>query len=269
MNKYRGKYKDISELNDPYFDLQAEVGITKHPGGLRATEELVELCRIGAGKHILVVGCGVGTTACFLAKRYGCRVVGVDVSLRMIERANERAVRQGLAGRIEFRMADAQNLPFDDGSFDAVISESVTAFVEDKGKAVREYARVTKAGGFVGLNETTWMDDNPPKELVEYVCRAVGGVRPETSDGWRKLIEDALLLDIVVRNYRMEAFSQFVNEVKFTGIMDFLRAWYRFFVLFVSSPVYRKAMYVMAKDAGKMPKGFLKYYGYGIYVGRK
>ncbi len=112
---------------------------------------------------------------------------------------------------------------------------------------------------------------DPSKDLVEYIYRAVGGVKPETQRGWSRLLEGSGLSDIVVvvKNYRMEPFSQFVDEIRLTGLMDFLRAWYRFFVLFVKSPVYRKAMYVMAKDARKMPKSFLRYYGYGIYVGRK
>ena len=65
--------------NEPtFFDFAAEVGLTKHIGGVEATEALVELCHIGQGSYVLDVGCGAGVTPCFLARRYGCRVVGVE-----------------------------------------------------------------------------------------------------------------------------------------------------------------------------------------------
>jgi arsenite methyltransferase len=138
-----------------FFDFAAEVGLTKHIGGVEATEALVELCHIGEGKYVLDVGCGAGITPCFIARTYGCRVVGVDLLEGMVERSKERAKREGILDRIEFRVADAQRLPFEDNLFDVVITESVTAFPEDKQQAVNEYMRVTKPGGYVGLNEST------------------------------------------------------------------------------------------------------------------
>jgi arsenite methyltransferase len=79
------------ENEQTFFDFAAEVGLTKHLGGVRATEELIELCHIGEGKYVLDVGCGAGVTPCFITKRYGCRVVGVDISEGMVERSKERA----------------------------------------------------------------------------------------------------------------------------------------------------------------------------------
>ena len=62
------------------FDYQAYAGLTKHLGGLAATEELIRLCEISSDDEVLEVGCGVGQTASLLAKRIGCRVVGVDLA---------------------------------------------------------------------------------------------------------------------------------------------------------------------------------------------
>jgi len=114
-------------------------------------------------------------------------VVGVDISEEMIARSNERAKRKGVEGRIEFQVADAQNLPFQDALFDVVISESATAFLEDKQSAINQYVRVTKPGGYIGLNETTWIKGMPPTEIVEYLFRTAGGVKPETPSGWKEL----------------------------------------------------------------------------------
>ncbi|MBU1878221.1 MAG: class I SAM-dependent methyltransferase, partial [Chloroflexi bacterium] len=110
------------ENEQTFFDFAAEAGLTKHFGGLEGTAELVGLCHIGEGSYVLDVGCGVGATACFLAKRYGCRVMGVDIRARMVERAEERARRDGLSDQVAFRVADAQDLPFEDDLFDAVIT---------------------------------------------------------------------------------------------------------------------------------------------------
>jgi arsenite methyltransferase len=257
----------ISELEHPYFELQASWGMTKHMGGLKATRELIELCHIDEGKYVLVVGCGVGITPCYLAKRYGCRVVGVDLSERMIDRSNERAKREGVEDRVEFRVADAQNLPFEDNIFDAVICESVLAFIEDKQGAVDEFAGVGKPGGYVGFNEVTWIKAQP-SELAEYLSRTVGAEFLTCDNGWKELLEGSGLRETVVRIYKTNALSQWVNEVRQFEFLDFLRAWYRFLFLFIKSPACRR----FAKEALSMPKSIFslfKYFGYGIYVGRK
>ena len=58
-NKKQLSPKEISELELPYFELQAYLDATKHAGGLKATKELIKLCQIDEGKYILDVGCGV------------------------------------------------------------------------------------------------------------------------------------------------------------------------------------------------------------------
>ena len=267
-NKKQLSPEEISEVEHPYFELQASWGMTKHMGGLKATGELIELCHINKGKYVLVVGCGVGITPCYLAKRYGCRVVGVDLSERMIDRSNERAKREGVGDRVECRVADAQNLPFEDALFDAVICESVNAFVEDRQRAASEYVRVTKPGGYVGLNECTWIKAPPPR-LAEYLSRTLGGAEfPTCDNGWKELLEGSGLRETVARIYKTNALSQWINEVRQFEFLDFLRAWYRFLFLFIKSSACRR----FAKEALTMPKSIFrvfKYCGYGIYVGRK
>jgi len=57
-----------AEIARDYFEFIADLGMTKHYGSMEATRELVEMCRIGDGKYVLDVGCGVGATPCYLAK---------------------------------------------------------------------------------------------------------------------------------------------------------------------------------------------------------
>ena len=123
--------EDNAEKKDfSYFGIQSSWGVTKHLGGRKATDRLVELCAITPESRVLEIGCGVGVTACYLAKKVGCALTSIDLSEQMISWAQKRAEREGLADRITFRPSDAQDLPFEDGGFDAVISESVTAFIE-------------------------------------------------------------------------------------------------------------------------------------------
>lgn len=250
-----------------YFALQSSWGLTKHMGGLKATKELTELCHVGKSSYVLEVGCGVGITACYIAKEYSCKLVAVDISEEMIRRAKERAKRKGVKGKIEFIVADAQELPFKDNTFDTVICESVNAFIGDKQKAVNEYKRVVKPGGYVGFNEVTWIE-NPPPELVKYLSRALGGAEFLTSEDWKSLLEEAGFSNIIVRTYKTTAWRQWASEVKEIDVRDFLKAWGRFLLLLFKSREVRKYI----KEISKPPKSvfkLFKYFGYGIYVGRK
>jgi len=261
----RGNVDDKPE----FFDFAAEVGLTKHFGGVGSTEALAELCHIGGGAVVLDVGCGVGVTPCFLARRYGCRVVGVDIRPAMVERSRERARREGLADRVEFRVADAQSLPFEDNLFDAVTTESVTAFPEDKQKAVDEYARVTRPGGAVGLAEATWRQVPPPPELVAWVSQDVGAtVMPLPADGWVELLRVAGLQDIVVRTYPISVRNEAQDIVRRYGWGGMSRVLGRMLALYARNPAYRRFV-KDTRERGVVPPNLDEHFGYGLYVGSK
>ena len=252
-----------------FFDFAAEVGLTKHLGGLEATEELIKLCHIGRGSYVLDVGCGAGATASFIAKRVGCRVVGVDISEGMIQRSREWAKREGVADRVEFRVADAQDLPFEDDLFDAVITESVTAFPEDKQKAVDEYARVVKPGGYVGLNESTWLKVPPPADVVAWASQDLGaGVKPLTSAEWVGLLEGAGLREIVVVTREISVRNESRGILQRYGCGGMLRVLRRMLSLYARNPAYRRFVKKVRQD-GITPENLNEYFGYGVYVGKK
>jgi len=264
-NKKRLSPGGISDSEPSYLELQAYVGTTKHMGGLEATEELVRLCHINKDTYVLDVGCGVGATACHLAKRYGCKVVGVDISEGMIDWSNKRARREGVEDRVEFRVADAQNLPFEDARFDVVIGESVITFIEDKPRAVREYVRVTKPGGYVGLNEEAWIKTPPPTELIEFVKRTweVKGEAP-TPDGWVGLLESSGLRDVVARTCKFNPRRE-SSQIWRYGLEDYWRMAYRTLSMYIRSPAFRRYM----RGRSSLPDNLFEYYGHGIYVGQK
>jgi SAM-dependent methyltransferase len=253
--------------NPLYFDLQADFGITKHMGGRKATEELIELCHLQPGQSVLEVGCGIGTTTCYLAREGHYLVTAVDISERMIERSRARARRRGVAARIEFKVADAQQLPFEAATFDAVIDESVTAFAQDKQRAASEYARVAKPGGYVGLNEVTWIK-TPPPELVRYAALIMAGADFLTATGWEALLAGSTLGEPAVRQHRFDAPSQFVEELRQLDLREQLRAWYRFLTQSVTNPAYREFTRQVMSAPGQIFR-FMSHVGYGIYVGKK
>jgi SAM-dependent methyltransferase len=252
-----------------FFDFAAEVGLTKHIGGLEATETLIELCHIGKDSYILDVGCGVGATPCYLAKRVGCRVVGVDISPRMVERSRERARREKVADRVEFKVADAQDLPFEAGLFDAVITESVTAFPEDKQKAVDEYARVTRPGGYVGLNESAWLKVPPPPDVLAWAAQDLGAnVKPLTPDEWAGLLGAAGLKEITAKTYAIDIQDESKGILRRYGWGGMLGVMGRMLLLYARSPAYRKFVKEI-RQGGITPAHLDEYFGYGLFVGMK
>jgi len=269
--KLQHKKKPIVEEASPfetaYFEIQASWGMTKHIGGLSATEKLAELCHINKDTQVLVVGCGIGVTACYFAEKYNCTVVGIDLSEHMVRRAKERAQKKKVTDKVNFRTADAQCLPFEDSSFDVVTCESVNAFISDKAKAMNEYVRVAKEGGYVGINEVTWLQ-KPPQDLVSYFYKIMGAEFLTANDGWKELLETARLHEIQVEIHKTNMIRQWVSEVRQFDLSDFATAWFSYFSLFFKSRACRR----FTKEALSFPLSIFnlfKYFGYGLYVGRK
>ena len=111
-------------------------------------EELVSAVDPHPGQKVLDLACGSGTAALVAARRY-CDVAGVDYVPELIARARKRAEADGLSS--EFLVADAQDLPFPDNSFDVILSVYGVQFAPDQEKAAAEMVRVCKPGGKIGL----------------------------------------------------------------------------------------------------------------------
>jgi SAM-dependent methyltransferase len=252
-----------------YFDLQASWGVTKHFGGTETTDALAALCQINRDAYVLDVGCGAGMTPCYLAETRGCRVVGVDLSERMIAWSRRRARRARLDDRVAFAVADAQCLPFDDHTFDAVICESVTAFVADKLRAVDEYARVVRPGGYVGLAEGIWLAPSPA-DLATYLARMMGGADFLAPDAWSALLAGAGLTDLVVQRCTISARRQWKSELRRMERderQEYLNAWKTFGSLLITSASFRR--YLRGLWPPRSALHLFDYLGYGVFVGRK
>ena len=150
-------------------------------------EELCEALDVRSGRKVLDVAAGNGNVSLAAARR-GCDVVATDYVPALLERARERATAERLD--LEFREADAEALPFADGSFDAVVSTFGVMFTPDQDRAAAEMVRVCRPGGKIGLANWT------PEGFIGQVFKTIGkhlpppaGVKSPANWGTRSFIE--------------------------------------------------------------------------------
>lgn len=115
-------------------------------------EQLAEACDLHWGEQVLDVAAGNGN-ATLAAARRGCRVVSTDYVPALLERAAERAGAERL--QVDFQAADAEALPFNDASFDVVLSTFGVMFTPRQAQAAAEMLRVCRPGGRIGLANWT------------------------------------------------------------------------------------------------------------------
>ena len=128
-------------------------------------EQLCEALDIRAGQRVLDVAAGNGNVSLAAARR-GCDVIASDYVPALLDRARERAAAERL--QIDFREADAEALPFKDGSFDVVVSTFGVMFTPDQPQAAAEMIRVCKAGGKIGLANWT------PEGFIGQLFKTIG-----------------------------------------------------------------------------------------------
>jgi len=187
------------KLLDPYTFLAVLGKRVIHPGGRRSTEELFNLAQLRPGQKALDVGCGVGTTAIQMARRFGVAVTALDISPIMLDRARRNVRRVGLERDIDVEQGDILALRFPDSTFDRVIAEAVTMFV-DRSRAAKELVRVCRPGGMVLATEFFWRQ--PPTEEAReiFLGQVCPGMQLDQLDGWVRMYKDAGLSAIEVRS---------------------------------------------------------------------
>jgi SAM-dependent methyltransferase len=131
-------------------------------------ESLCEAIDLRAGQSVLDVAAGNGNASLAAARRW-CNVVSTDYVSALLDRARARAGAECLP--IEFRQADAENLPFDDASFDVVLSTFGVMFTPDQERAASELTRVCRGGGKIGL--ANWTPGSMIGELFKLIGRYV------------------------------------------------------------------------------------------------
>jgi arsenite methyltransferase len=246
-----------------YLDVQAHVGITKHIGGFEATDTLLAMCHVETAGEVLYVGCGIGVGPVYIAKKFGCNVTGVDISEKMLAWSSQRATQEGVEDKVKFRFGNILALPFEANRFDVVLVESVVVFVEDKALAIRECARVTRHGGYVGMNEVVWIKSATP-DMDSSARREMGGV-PLPVETWQVLWGESGLAERQVEIYPIDSRKELSGRVRWVGARWALRAIGRLIVLYLSNPEARQA--IKEQWSGTLEKSSAM--GYGLFSGRK
>jgi ubiquinone/menaquinone biosynthesis C-methylase UbiE len=132
-----------------------------------ASESLAEALDIVPDEKVLDVACGSGNGAISAARRSWGGTVGADYVPALLERGRERAAAERL--EVEFVEADAQNLPFEDGSFDVAMSIFGAMFAPDQQKAADELLRVVKPGGRIGM--ANWTPDGSVGTMFKTISK--------------------------------------------------------------------------------------------------
>ncbi|HEV7482068.1 MAG TPA: class I SAM-dependent methyltransferase [Solirubrobacterales bacterium] len=131
------------------------------------SENLVEALDLIPDERVLDVACGSGNGAIAAARRTWGGTVGADYVPELLERGRERAFAERL--EIEFVEADAQDLPFEDASFDVAISIYGAMFAPDQEKTAAELLRVVKPGGRIGMGN--WCPDGDVGKMFGTIAK--------------------------------------------------------------------------------------------------
>ncbi len=135
---------------------------------------LVEACEIGPGMRVLDVAAGTGN-ASIPAAEAGADVTASDLTPELLEAGRGHAEAKGL--ELEWQEADAENLPFDDGSFDVVMSSIGAMFAPHHQEVADELVRVCRPGGKIGLLSWT------PEGMIGALFRTIGPFAPPPPPG--------------------------------------------------------------------------------------
>jgi hypothetical protein len=179
------------------------IGDAFHPGGLKLTAKVAEIAEIGKDSVVLDVACGQGTTAYFLSLQYGCCVVGIDLSAKLISRAQSKSQAERVSHEVDFVVGDGEGLPFRDSAFDAVISECSFSLFPNKEIAATEIERVLKPGGKLVVTDV-FLRGNITEQL-QTEAGFVGCIAgAKTVADYKKLLKQVGFKKFYVEDHSME-----------------------------------------------------------------
>jgi tocopherol O-methyltransferase len=161
----------------------------------RMTAEVVSAAEVRAGYRVLDAGCGIGTTALYLARQHACSVVGVNITASQIEIARKKAAEAGVEDHVSFELADCSKaLPLDDASVDAIVTMECGVHLADRATFFRECARCLRPGGLLSGEDWFARDGLSQDEYtrhIQLICDT--WVFPDigTLSSYARLLEDA------------------------------------------------------------------------------
>ena len=197
------------------YEFQGYIGAMTSPtfGGWKGTDRLIELLDIKEMERprILEVGCSTGYITRYVAQKFDCEIVGVDLSEILIELARDESEKLNLAN-VSFERASAESLPFVDSSFDIVYGEAITALVSDPVMVLEEYRRVLKKGGKVATLDLFMKESLDPEfyQEMKNIMIMSNIIGPETDirtlKEWENIFKEAGFNNIKIDDYYEDIF---------------------------------------------------------------
>lgn len=157
------------------------------------------LASLKQGETVLDLGCGAGFDCFLAANRVGKngKVIGVDMTPEMIEKARDNAKKNGVCN-VEFRLGEIEDLPVEDNSVDVVISNCVINLSADKPKVFQEIYRVLKSGSRIAISDIALRKELLKKirKSIEAYVGCVGGAI--LVEDYKKMVETSGLEDVKI-----------------------------------------------------------------------
>jgi SAM-dependent methyltransferase len=160
--------------------------------------EVADLSEARGGTELLVLGCGEGVTAEWLAVRTGAAVTGVDPDSTRIAQAESRR-RESAEGIVTFEVAPLDDLPHENAVFDAAVAEPEVASAGNPARALAELVRVTRPLGKVVALLPTWTSEIASADREDLVQRLA--LRPRLLVEWKQMLRAAGLVDLIVQDW--------------------------------------------------------------------
>ncbi|MFT4582791.1 MAG: ubiquinone/menaquinone biosynthesis C-methylase UbiE [Gammaproteobacteria bacterium] len=182
-----------------------------HVGGRIASESFLDQLNITKSDHLLDVGCGLGGTSRFVAKHYGCRVTGIDLTGEFIETGKALCRWVGLDDRVDLQQGSATALPYADAMFDKAYMMHVGMNIEDKAALASNVYRVLKAGGTFGIYDVMQTGDGPLCFPVPWATTSNGSA-VDSPARYRQVLEEAGF-EIITENSRAEFALEFFAQM--------------------------------------------------------
>jgi len=189
-----------------------------HIGGRIATESFLDQLNINSDHHVLDVGCGLGGGCRFAARKYGCRVTGVDLTQEYVETGDMLCSWVGLGDKICLEAEDATALPHSEETFDRAYMLHVGMNIADKESLASELHRVLRPGGRIGIYDVMRVGDGDLAFPVPWASEPEGS-SVASSTAYKSALEGAGFSIVAERNRRdfaLEFFAQLQSKAAST-----------------------------------------------------
>jgi len=165
-----------------------------HVGGPEQTDILANKVGLDVGRekiYLLDICSALGGPARHLAETYGTKIVGLDITLEMINEAEKRTQDKPYADKIEYRLGSGLDIPAHNSTFDVVWGQDAWCYIRDKPRLINEVSRVLKRDGLLGFTDWIWGPVDPPESEADYLMEFMVFPDLQTLDGYTIIINNA------------------------------------------------------------------------------